>query len=417
MKTKIASLLVVIMITTTQCMAQKSITVRAENNDISNNLDLQAVATAFGESSNLEDFERKLNDYDSAISNLDLNNDGEVDYLRVIETFENNAHIIVIQAVLDKDVFQDVATIVVDRNEYNRSSVQIIGDPYLFGNNYIIDPVFGYTPSIFSFLWGMNYSSWYSPYYWGYYPNYYRMRNPWDYDRYCSHIQSHINHNYRYYYSSRIRNIYVNSVIDRIGRNDYANRHPERTFNNRNQNYRNKNDFNTPYKMQERPDYRTNESVRRNTSPTWTGGDTPRRGMVERNQNDNNPVRTNRDNTSTRNYNGNNNGQDNRNNNTYRNQPAVTNPTPNTNNNGIRNNSNNSYQQPTRNQQNTNQGTENKRIIRDNPNSRPTPVESRPRTVEQPKQVENRRNESNRNSSNNNSSDSDRKPTNESNRR
>ena len=69
-------------------MAQDKITVEAQTTDISNNLDLKAVATVFGESANLEEFEKKLNDYDTQISNLDLNNDGQVDYLRVIEKNE-----------------------------------------------------------------------------------------------------------------------------------------------------------------------------------------------------------------------------------------------------------------------------------------------------------------------------------------
>ena len=76
MKTTVASLLVVFSLMTTLCMAQKDITVTAQNSDISNNLDLKAVATAFGESKDLQEFEKKLNDYDSQISNLDLNKDG-----------------------------------------------------------------------------------------------------------------------------------------------------------------------------------------------------------------------------------------------------------------------------------------------------------------------------------------------------
>lgn len=58
-------------------------TVVAQNYDISDNLDLQAVASIFGESNDLEDFERRLNDPSLQISNLDLNRDNYVDYLRV----------------------------------------------------------------------------------------------------------------------------------------------------------------------------------------------------------------------------------------------------------------------------------------------------------------------------------------------
>ena len=109
MKTKVMGIMVALFVTTIACTAQRTITVQATNDDISNNLDLQAVASAFGESTTLEDFENKLNDFDSRISNLDLNNDGEVDYLRVIENMDNNVHMIVIQAVLSRDIYQDIA--------------------------------------------------------------------------------------------------------------------------------------------------------------------------------------------------------------------------------------------------------------------------------------------------------------------
>jgi hypothetical protein len=148
MKTTITSLLLALCMT--GAMAQKKITVEAKNADISNNLDLQAVASLFGEVDNLEDFERKLNDYDSELSNLDLNNDGEVDYLRVVESSEKGVHIILIQAVLAKDVFQDVATIAVEKKNNRKTYVQVIGNPFIYGNNYIIEPVYIYTPRIYT---------------------------------------------------------------------------------------------------------------------------------------------------------------------------------------------------------------------------------------------------------------------------
>lgn len=49
---------------------------------------------------NLEDFENKINDPKTQISNLYLNKDYQVDYLRIVETSENERHLIVIQAVI-----------------------------------------------------------------------------------------------------------------------------------------------------------------------------------------------------------------------------------------------------------------------------------------------------------------------------
>lgn len=271
MKTKIASLFVVILIATTQCLAQNKITVEAENNDISNNLDLKAVATAFGESKNLEEFEQKINDYDSGISNLDLNNDGQVDYLRVIEQNENNIHVVVIQAVLGEDSYQDIATIVVERDQNSRTTVQVIGDPYLYGNNYVIEPNYLYTPSIFSFFWGSGYYNWNSPYYWGYYPSYYRYRRPFESGIYLSNIYSRINHNQRYYYTNRIGDQRAEMLHNSIRRNDYGVRYPDRTFNSRNENMRNKRDFefnrNGVVNNQSRQSYSGNSNDTRPTRP------------------------------------------------------------------------------------------------------------------------------------------------------
>jgi hypothetical protein len=89
--------------------AQDRNRVNAMNNEISDNLDLRAVADIFGDSRNLRDLKRQLNDPELQISNLDLNNDNEVDYLRVIETVDNRTHVVIIQSVLDRDVYQDVA--------------------------------------------------------------------------------------------------------------------------------------------------------------------------------------------------------------------------------------------------------------------------------------------------------------------
>jgi hypothetical protein len=402
MKTKLASLLVVLVLTTIQCTAQKTITVQAQSSDISNNLDLQAVASAFGESKDLADFERRLNDYDSKISNLDLNNDGEVDYLRVVENTEKNVHVIVIQAVLDKDVYQDVASIVVEKNN-NKTSVRVIGDPYIYGEDYIIEPVYVYTPSIFSFFWGYNYHSWNSPYYWGYYPNYYRYRNPFEVNYYMSHIDSHINRDHHYYYTNTHRDDYAIRLQNSISRNDYATRYPDRTFNSRNENVRNKNEFNTRSSLPSRPAYQRNESVQRNTNPNLNNGasqrnvnpsSTPRTSRndddIYQNRNTRNQSLENRTNSNTQN----NGGRPERNTQTYsqpttpqvnRNTQTYTQPSaPQVNRNAdvYRNqqNNNNTYQR-----QPSTETRQQPSVNRENNNTRPAPV-----VTQQPRQTQTR---------------------------
>src|SRR5688572_31374348 len=105
MKTQILNTALFTLFLTGNIFAQDVTTVRANTTDISDNLDLRAVASIFGESRDLEDFERRLNDPDVQISNLDLNGDGRVDYLRVIEANERNTHLIILQAVLGIDTY------------------------------------------------------------------------------------------------------------------------------------------------------------------------------------------------------------------------------------------------------------------------------------------------------------------------
>lgn len=244
MKTKIASLLAMFLMTTfVQLSAMKKIKVEAINNDISYYLDLKAVASVFGESRNLEDFESRLNDYDAQISNLDLNGDGDIDYLRVIETNENNVHLVVIQAILDRNVFQDVATIVVEKDNNRQSYIQIVGDPYLYGYNYIVEPVYYRTPPIYSWFWSRRYRTWQSPFYWGYYPNYYRYRRPIEINIYLSHVHNNINSRNYYRYSNNIRNEKAYQSYRSVSRNDYGNRYPDRTFSNRNKEITNRASF------------------------------------------------------------------------------------------------------------------------------------------------------------------------------
>ena len=87
MKTKLHYVWAVLAFSFATSQAQDKTTVEATSSDISENLDLEAVASVFGESKDLEEFEKKLNDPKTQISNLDLNEDGEVDYLRVLEEF------------------------------------------------------------------------------------------------------------------------------------------------------------------------------------------------------------------------------------------------------------------------------------------------------------------------------------------
>ena len=230
--------------------------------DISDNLDLEAVSYLFGESRNLQEFEERLNDPRTQVSNLDLNNDGYVDYLRVVELYEYGMHSVTIQAVLGQNIFQDVATIDVGRQANNTLYVQVVGDPYLYGPHYIVEPVFLNTPIIFSWFFRPSYVVWHSPYYWGYYPARYRSYRCLPTYKYHKYLHVHIDYRINtYHYSQTRRNSRAVEIQHSVHRNDYGQRHPDRSFSSRNSGYSNKYELNRNRSVNE-------QRVRGNSSGT-----------------------------------------------------------------------------------------------------------------------------------------------------
>ena len=216
-------------------LADETVTVTATSSDISENLDLKTVATLFGQAKDLEQFEQLLNNPDSAFSNLDLNGDGEVDYLRVIETADNNRHLVVIQAVLAKDIYQDVASIFVEKDANDQITVQVVGDEYIYGADYIIEPVYIYRPLIYDWFWGPSWVCWHSPYYWGYWPGWWRPYYCVDPFLYWDHCYwHHYHHPICSYRTGHHHHHHYRPMHDRVRRNDLAHRHPDRSFATRN---------------------------------------------------------------------------------------------------------------------------------------------------------------------------------------
>ena len=232
---RLLSLLVLLATVSWSTWADETITVTANSEDISQALDLKAVATLFGTVKNVEEFETLLNNPDSAFTNLDLNGDGVVDYLRVVETSSDNKHLVVIQAVLAKDVFQDVASIYVEKDETTgQVTTQVIGDEYIYGTNYIIEPVYIYRPYIYDWFWDPFWVCWTSPWYWGYYPHWWHSWHccAWHvyWDR-CYHW--HHCHPYcSYRYASHPRPHY-RDMHHSVSRREYATEHRDRSFSSR----------------------------------------------------------------------------------------------------------------------------------------------------------------------------------------
>jgi len=289
------------------CQAQAGATVYAKNSDISDNLDLRAVASMFGESANLQDFERRLNDPKYQISNLDLNGDDQVDYLRVIESVEDRTHVVIIQAVLDRDVYQDVATIDVERDNYNKVSVQVVGNSYLYGDNYIYEPVYSVVPVIYTSFWVTNYRPYYSTWYWGYYPTYYSAWRPYPVYRYRNNINVCINVHNSYNYVNTRRSYRAPAIYETRRTYGYERMKPNYSFAQRHSNVSNRYDLDqrriaSRESNRNSNTYNTNRSntgrvysENRNTNTNYNTN----RTASDRGYNTNRTATTNRDNTAT----------------------------------------------------------------------------------------------------------------------
>jgi hypothetical protein len=187
----------------------------------------------FQESETLEAFEKSLNDENSRINNLDLNNDGYVDYLTVSDYVNGEDHTIVLRSVLDRNESQDVAVFTVEKLRNGEVRIQLIGDEALYGRNYIVEPIYAETPNpgyrgrtvqrnnvtvvtttyyevaawpLISYIYSPRYVIWRSNWYWGYYPAYYRPWRPffWHaYYGYHSHWYPHYYSCYRHWHQPR----------------------------------------------------------------------------------------------------------------------------------------------------------------------------------------------------------------------
>lgn len=240
MKTYIFTSTLIMMLFASISFGQDVTTVTATNYDISDNLDLTAVASIFGESKDLADFEYRLNNPKTQISNLDLNRDGYVDYLRVIESVEKTTHLVVIQSVLGNDLYQDVATIEVEKDpRHNTLQVQVVGDVFLYGNNYIYEPIYYNRPIIFNTFWTRNYVVYHSPWHWGYYPAYYSYWRPFPVFRYRTHVHTYVNVYNTYNYVNTRRSTRAVAMHNSVRSNYYERQNPNQSFTKRNDGYRN----------------------------------------------------------------------------------------------------------------------------------------------------------------------------------
>lgn len=100
---------------------------------------LQGALEMFKQASSPEEFEKLINTADKNVNNLDLNGDGEVDYIKVIDKVDKDAHAFILQVAVSETENQDIAVIELEKTGDTTAVLQIVGDEDIFGEQMIVE--------------------------------------------------------------------------------------------------------------------------------------------------------------------------------------------------------------------------------------------------------------------------------------
>jgi hypothetical protein len=172
------------------------------------NFSLSGALTMFKKAASPEEFERLLNSQENGVNNLDLNGDGNIDYIKVINKRDQDVHVFILQAQLSASESQDLAVIELEKTGNENAVIQIVGDEDIYGDTTIVEPAgstagayrtrpfpshgphvsFGYAPASIGivvnvwawpcvrFVFAPAYRPWVSPWGWRRYPVWW---HPW----------------------------------------------------------------------------------------------------------------------------------------------------------------------------------------------------------------------------------------------
>jgi hypothetical protein len=121
-------------VTTTRATAQQDSTGLPGDN-----FSLQGALDMFKQASSPEEFEKLINSKGKNVNNLDLNGDGEIDYIKVIDQSKNDLHAFVLQVAVSETENQDIAVIELEKTGDTTAVVQIVGDEDIFGEQVIVE--------------------------------------------------------------------------------------------------------------------------------------------------------------------------------------------------------------------------------------------------------------------------------------
>lgn len=165
------------------------------------NFDLRGAIEIFKNSDSPEDFEKKLNAEDNKVNNLDLNEDGDVDYIMVYDKSDSKAHILILRVAVNENEMQDIAAIEIEKDGDESARLEITGSEDLYGSETYYEPIeekekagtgkgAGFEKAMIfvsvnvwpwhcvRYIYSPGYIVWVSPWKWRHYPGWWHPRRP-----------------------------------------------------------------------------------------------------------------------------------------------------------------------------------------------------------------------------------------------
>ena len=139
-------------------------------------LDLATIGTLLKKAENAADLEKLLNDPATGINNLDLNEDGKVDYIKVTEYGNDETKGFSLTVEPASGETQEVATIDIKKSG-DKAEVEVRGNEQIYGQNHYYHNSFGITDMLFMYWLFRPHPFYMSPWGYGHYPGSYRSYN------------------------------------------------------------------------------------------------------------------------------------------------------------------------------------------------------------------------------------------------
>lgn len=141
-------------------------------------LDLASIGSLLKQAENAAELEKLLNDKDTGINNLDLNEDNQVDYIKVSEYGNEQTKGFSLTVEPEKGEVQEVATIEIEKSGKEQVEVEVRGNEQIYGQNHYYHNSFGITDMLFMYWLFRPHPMYASPWGYGHYPSSYGAYSP-----------------------------------------------------------------------------------------------------------------------------------------------------------------------------------------------------------------------------------------------